>query len=401
MLFSYKVVDQEGKSKTGKIDSHSKDAAIASLQSRGYIIISIIAEDEKSFLQGGKINFGGVSNKEIVILSKQLSILFTAQVSALKIFRMLSEETPNEILKEAMVEIASDISDGSSLTAAMAKHPKVFSSFYVNMVGAGEEAGKLSQTFSFLADYLERSYEVTSKAKSALIYPSFVLGIFFIVMYLMLTMVIPKIAKMLTTNGQELPLPTKIVIGMSNFLVNYGLFFILALIVGGYFIWNYLKSEDGKRAFDEWKTKLPLFGKLFRQLYAARVAGNLEMLLRSGVPMVKSIENTATVVDNKFYEGILNEIADDVRGGESLGKAFEKHKEFPGLLLQMISVGEESGRIADILGTMAKFYEKEVISTVGILVSLIEPIMIVGLGGGVGLLIAAIIIPIYSVTDTV
>jgi type IV pilus assembly protein PilC len=140
---------------------------------------------------------------------------------------------------------------------------------------------------------------------------------------------------------------------------------------------------------------------LFQQLYAARVAGNLEMLLRSGVPMVKTLENTAEVVDNKYYETILKEIADDVRGGESLGTAFEKHEEFPGLLLQMIKVGEESGRISDILGTMAKFYEKEVISTVGILVSLIEPLMIVGLGGGVGLLIAAIIIPIYSVTDTV
>jgi type IV pilus assembly protein PilC len=128
----------------------------------------------------------------------------------------------------------------------------------------------------------------------------------------------------------------------------------------------------------------------------------MEMLLRSGVPMIKTLENTAEVVDNKYYENILKEVAEDVRGGESLGKAFQKHpKEFPNLLLQMIKVGEESGRISDILGTMAKFYEKEVISTVGILVSLIEPIMIVGLGGGVGLLIAAIIIPIYSVTDTV
>lgn len=400
MLFTYKVVDSEGRSKEGKIDSHSKEAAVNSLQGRGYIVVSIKGEGEGSIFER-KITFGGVSNKEIVILSKQLSILFTAQVSALKIFRMLSGEAGNELLKDAMTEIASDISDGSSLTAAMAKHPKVFSSFYVNMVGAGEEAGKLSQTFNFLADYLERSYEVTSKAKSALIYPSFVMGVFVIVMYLMLTMVIPKIAEMLVSNGQDLPIPTKIVIAMSNFLVNYGLFFIIAVFTGGYFLMNYIKSDSGKQAFDEWKTKIPLFGKLFRQLYAARVAGNLEMLLRSGVPMVKSLENTAEVVDNKYYEGIIKDIAEDVRGGKSLADSFNKHQEFPSLLLQMIKVGEESGRISDILGTMAKFYEKEVIATVGILVSLIEPIMIVGLGGGVGLLIAAIIIPIYSVTDTV
>lgn len=400
MLFTYKVVDSEGREKSGKIDSHSKESAISSLQGRGYIVVSIKGEDEGGLFDR-KFSFGGVSNKEIVILSKQLSILFTAQVSALKIFRMLSGEADNETLKKAMIEIASDISDGSSLTVAMSKHPKVFSSFYVNMVGAGEEAGKLSQTFEFLADYLERSYEVTSKAKSALIYPSFVLGVFFIVMYMMLTMVIPKIAEMLVKNGKDLPIPTKIVIAMSNFLVNYGLFFIIVLVVGSYFLFNYVKSDQGKKAYDEFKVKLPLFGKLFTQLYAARVAGNLEMLLRSGVPMVKSLENTASVVDNKYYEAIIKDIANDVRGGESLGRAFEKHKQFPSLLLQMIKVGEESGRISDILGTMAKFYEKEVISTVGMLVSLIEPIMIVGLGGGVGLLIAAIIIPIYSVTDSV
>jgi type IV pilus assembly protein PilC len=210
MLFNYKIIDTNGNEKIGKIDSHSKDAAINTLQENGSIIISI--REDGAGIFGKNMVFGRVSNKEIVILSKQLSILFTAQVSALKIFRMLSTETPNVILKNAMVEIASDISDGSSLTDALAKHPKIFSSFYVNMVGAGEEAGKLSETFQFLADYLERSYEVTSKAKSALIYPSFVIGVFFIVMYLMLTMVIPKISEMLTKNGQELPVPTKIVI---------------------------------------------------------------------------------------------------------------------------------------------------------------------------------------------
>lgn len=401
MLFSYKVVDKDGRQKTGQIDSHSKEVAINSLQSRGYIIVSIKSEDEKSIFEKN-ISFGGVSNKEIVILSQQLSILFTAQVSALKIFRMISGESKNPILKNALTEIASDIADGSSLTGAMAKHPKVFSSFYVNMVAAGEEAGKLSQTFTFLADYLERSYAITSKAKSALIYPSFVLGVFVIVMYMMLTMVIPKIAGMLDKNGQELPVPTKIVIWASDFLVNYGLFFIIALIFGGYFLWKYINTESGKLSFDSWKIKIPLFGKLFRQLYAARVAGNIDMLLRSGVSMVKTLENTAEVVDNKYYEDILKKITKDVRGGLSLSKAFEKYPEdFPNLLIQMIKVGEESGRIADILSTMAKFYEKEVITTVGVLVSLIEPIMIVGLGGGVGLLIAAIIIPIYSVTDSI
>jgi len=400
MLFEYKIIDtRTGEQRNGKIDSFSKDSAISSLQARGYTIISIKGEDDKAFWEKD-FHFGsGVSDKELVILTKQLSILFTAQVSALKIFRMMSEEMENKTLKEAMMEIATDISDGSSLTMAMSKHSDIFSSFYINMVGAGEEAGKLSQTFQFLADYMERSNALTSKAKSAMIYPAVVSVVFVVVMYIMLTTVIPKISAMLDRNGQDLPTSTKIVLALSDFFVNYGLFFIVVVIFGGFMLARYIKTDEGKRSWDEMKIKIPLIKKLFVQVYAARVAGNLEMLLKSGVSMVKSIDNTATVVDNKFYEDIILNVGKDVRNGESLSMAFAKYKEhFPGLLIQMMKVGEESGRITDILGTMAKFYEKEVEATVKTLVTLIEPLMIVLLGGSVGGLIAAVITPIFNVT---
>jgi type IV pilus assembly protein PilC len=398
-LFKYVVFDKNGRETKGQIDAHTKDAAITSLQSRGYIISSIKGAEEKTFLERS-VTLGGVKNKEIVILSKQLATLFDAQVSAIRIFRMLAEESKNEIIRNALTSIADDISDGSSVANAMVKHPKVFSSFYVNMIAAGEEAGKMSQTFNYLSDYLERSYAVTSKVKGAMIYPSFVLGVFVIVMYLMLTMVIPKIAEMLVSNGGDLPMATKIVIAVSDFLVDYGFIFIGLLVIGGFFLFRYIQTPVGKESYDRFKIELPLFGSLFKELFIARVAGNFTMMLRSGVAMVKTIENTSKVVDNVVYEKILMDVADDVRGGEALSKAFSKHEEFSSLFVQMTRVGEESGKLSDILETMSKFYEKEVLNRVSAMVSLIEPIMITALGGGVGLLLASVLLPIYSVTNT-
>jgi type IV pilus assembly protein PilC len=398
-LFKYIVFDKKGRETRGQIDAHTKDVAIESLQNRGYIISSIKGDDDKSFLERS-ITLGGVKNKEIVILSKQLATLFDAQVSAIRIFRMISAEVENDIIKTALVEIADDISDGSSVADAMKKHPKVFSSFYVNMIAAGEEAGQMSQTFNYLSDYLERSYAITSKVKGALIYPAFVMGVFVIVMYLMLTMVIPKIAEMLVSGGSELPFATQIVISTSNFLVDYGFILGAFLVVVGYMLVQFIKTPVGKESYDQMKIDMPLFGALFKELFIARVAGNISMMLGSGVAMVKTIENTAKVVDNAVYEKILMEVANDVRGGESLSKSFLKHKHFSSLFIQMVRVGEESGKLSHILETMAKFYEKEVLNRVTSLVALIEPIMITLLGGGVGLLLASVLLPIYSVTNT-
>lgn len=398
-LFKYTVFDKSGKEMKGQIDAHTKDAAIASLQNRGYIISSIKGEDDKTFLEKS-ISLGGIKNKEIVILSKQLATLFDAQVSAIRIFRMISTEMKNEILRNALTEIADDIEDGSSVANAMKKHPKVFSNFYVNMIAAGEEAGQMSQTFNYLADYLERTYAITSKVKGALIYPSFVLGVFVIVMYLMLTLVIPKISEMLVSGGNELPFATEIVIWLSDFLVKYGFIFIALVIVGGYFLFKYVRTPAGKESFDQFKIDLPLFGSLFKELFIARIAGNLSMMLKSGVAMVKTIENTAKVVNNVVYEKILMEIAEGVRGGKPLSDSFAKHENFSSIFIQMVKVGEESGKLSEILDTMAHFYEKEVLNRTTSLISLIEPIMITMLGGGVGLLLASVLLPIYSVTNT-
>ncbi len=398
-LYKYVVFDQRGREIKGQIDAYSKEAAISSLQKRGYIVSSV-----KEYGEGGildrKVVLSGVKNKEIVMLTKQLSTLFEAQVPAIKIFRMLAEESKNKIIKRALNEMADDISDGSSVANSMAKHNQIFSSFYVNMIASGEESGKMSQTFSYLADYLERSYAVTSKVKSSMMYPTFVMGVFIIVMYIMMTVIIPRISGMLKDNGEDLPLVTEIVMWASDFLVDYGFILIAAVVVGIFLFIKYIKTPVGKLMFDSFKLSIPVVGRVYKDLYISRIAGNISMMLKSGVTMIKTIESSAKVVDNRIYEDILKEILDDVKGGVSLSKAFQKHSEFSGLFVQMVRVGEESGKLSDILDTMAKFYEKEVINRINALISLLEPLMLTLLGGGVGLLLAAVLLPIYMVTNT-
>lgn len=399
-LFKYEAVDRDGAPRNGEIEAHNIDVAISSLQNRGLIISEIKPADQKSIFETN-ITIGGVKNKDIVILSKQLSTLFEAQVSALRVFRLLARESKNPLLRKALDDVSSDISDGSSVAQALAKHPKVFSTFYVNMVTAGEESGKLSQTFTYLSEYLDRTYELTSKAKNALVYPAFVISVFFIVMYLMLTMVIPKISQILIDSGQELPFFTKVVVGFSNVLTNYGIFIIAALVIFTFIAFRFSRTEGGAAIFDDIKLSIPAVGNLYEKLYLARIAGNMNMMLTSGISMVKTLDNTAEIVDNKVFQEIMVEVSRDVSTGSSVSDAMSKHERIPSMLTQMISVGEETGRMSQVLDTMSRFYEREVINAVDTLVGLIEPMMIVLLGAGVGGLLASVLIPIYNVTGSV
>ncbi len=400
MLFKYKAINEQGAETEGSIDAVNIDIAISSLQRRNFVIKSITPADQAGGLFAKEITiFQRVKNKDIVILSRQMATLFTSQVSALRIFKLLSAEAENKLLRAKLVEISDDIQGGSSISAALSKHPKVFSTFYVNMVKAGEESGKLDETFLFLADYLDRNYEVTSKVKNALIYPAFVIFTFVAVMSLMLTVVIPKISSILVDSGQEIPIYTKIVIALSDFLVAFGPFIVILLIVGLFFLVRFLQTDAGKAASSRVRLDIPFMGDLYRKLYLSRISDNLNTMLTSGIPMVKALELTANVVDNKVYEQIMRETLDAVKTGSSLSDAIGKYPEIPGILVQMMRVGEETGELGNILKTLSKFYQREVMTSVDTLVDLIEPIMIVMLGLGVGFLLASVLIPIYNISS--
>jgi type IV pilus assembly protein PilC len=400
MLFKYKAVDEKGVTKDGQIDAPSRDIAISGLQGRGLIVVSIREEGEKKTIFKKSL-FNRIPTKDIVILSRQIATLFEAQVSALKAFTLLATNAENKLLARKLVQISDDLQAGVSISGALAKHPDVFSDFYINMVRSGEETGKLNQTFNHLADYLDRQYALTSKTRNALIYPIFVIFTFFAVMILMFVVVIPKMSAIITESGQEAPFFTKIIIGLSDFFVNYGFIVVIFLALGGIWLWRLSATEKGKAYLDRMKLSLPAIGKLYKKLYLSRTADNMDTMLSSGIPIVRAIDITSEVVGNRVYKKILKDTADGVKSGLSFSAALEKHPEMPNIMTQMVKVGEETGSLGNILKTLGDFYKREVDGAVDTIVGLIEPFMIIVLGFGVGILLVSILMPIYNMAGSI
>lgn len=400
MLFNYQITTKQGQPQSGSVDAPSVDMAIAALQRRDFVVVKIEPAIKKSFLASLGL-FQSVKSRELVILSRQLATLVEAKVSLVSAFRLVAGESSNSTLAEILITVTDDIKSGVSIADALAKHPKAFSDFYVSMIRSGEESGKLSDVFNYLADYLERSYELVSKAKNALVYPAFVVVTFIAVMILMLVLVIPKLSIILLESGQEIPFYTKIIINISDFFVSYGIILAVVLIVAGVFGWNYTKTPAGKLSFDRSKISVPYIGSLYRKLYLSRMADNLNTMLTSGVSVVRAIEITAAVVDNEVYKNILADVAEAVKSGQSMSDIFSRYPEVPSVMSQMIKVGEETGRMGFVLQTLARFYRREVDNEVDTIVGLIEPVMIVILGVGVGILLTSVLVPIYNLASAI
>jgi len=412
MLFYYQAVKGSGEQVNDSLEAGSDMDAIEALQKQGLTVISVTTKQGgiKSFLSSKlsssassrKSFFSHVSSRDIVLLSRQIATLFEAQVSALRVFQLLASQAEKPILQETLAGVVDDIQAGESLSKSLEKYPNIFSNFYVNMVRSGEESSRLDKTFTFLADYLDRTFELTSKARNALIYPAFVVVTFFAVMVLMLTFIIPKITPILTESGAELPIFTQIVISLSSFLVDYGIFLLVFLIIGGFFVVKWARTSSGSMAVDYFKISLPVVGDLYRKIYVSRLADNLHAMLSSGISTVRSLEITASVMENLTYKNILLEAAEAVKNGSPLSASLSGHPHaLPNILIQMIQVGEETGELSSILERLSRFYQREVNTAIDTMVSLIEPIMIVSLAVGVGGLLAAILMPIYNVANTV
>lgn len=402
MLFTYKAIDQHNVSREGTVEAANIDGAISTVQKRGYTVVSIDPIEEKPAWMNISFDwFQSVSNKDIVILSRQIATLFEAQVSALRVFRLLGSEAEKPQLRNVLNSIGDQLQAGSSISRALSAHPAIFSTFYVSMVRSGEETGSLDKSFSYLADYLDRSYQIVTKAKNAMIYPAFVVGTFITVMGLMFTMVIPRISQILLSSGQELPIYTRIVLAISYFFANYIGIILVVLAVGGFFFYRFIHTAVGKRAIDELMISIPVIGTLNRKLYLTRICDNISTMLSSGITMVQAVEVTADVVDNEVYKEIFTHALLEIKGGRSFADTISEYPEIPGVMSQMAKVGEETGNLPEILNTLAKFYRREVDNAVDTMIGLIEPVMIVMLGLGVGVLLASVLMPIYNLTSAI
>lgn len=399
MLYRYKAITQDtGEEKNGIIEAATAEIAITGLQRRKLVIVSIVSVEDIPFWDRVVVFEKKVKYRDIVMLSRQISTLFHAQVSVLRLFQVLSTQIDNPQLKRALDDVTEDIQAGTSLSGALAKHPEIFSDFYVNMVRAGEESGNLASTFEYLANYLDRSYALIAKTRNALIYPTFVIAVFVIVMILMLVMVIPKLSAILLEAGGELPIYTKIVIATSNFFIHYGIYLFIAITALCVFAWRWARTTDGKSLVGRIELEIPYIGMLFKKLYLARIADNLHTMISSGISMTRAVEISSSVVGSEIYKNILAKAAEDIRAGVPLSGALGKYQEIPPIMVQMVKVGEESAEVANILDTLARFYAREVDAAVDTLVSMIEPAMIILLGIGVGGLLTSILLPIYNIT---
>lgn len=382
----------------GSLDAPNVDLAIAALQRRGLFVVKVAPAESKTPLFSLHL-FDRIKVSEVVILSRQISTLFEAKVSVVETFRLLASEAENPLIRRELNEVMDDIKGGVTISDAMRKHPDLFSDFYVSMVKSGEESGKLAETFHYLADYLDRSYALSTKARNALIYPAFVVVSFLVVMAVMIVFVIPRLGEVLKDTGQDLPVYTKVVLAVSGFISSYWLLFAALLVALGIFLVRYLPTKNGKEALGKFKLGIPYVGDLYRKLYLSRIADNLNTMITSGVSMVRALEITGDVVDNDMYKSILLEASNGVKGGSAVSEVLGKYPEVPKIMVEMMKVGEETGRLGYVLETMAKFYQREVDNAVDTLVGLIEPFMIVFLGLAVGVLLTSVLVPIYNVAS--
>ncbi len=400
MQFNYQAKTQAGEIQAGTIEAGSKESAIDTLQGHNLVVIFLEETAKKPFFSKSIKIFQKIKVKELTLFYRQLAVLFEAEVSPIDSLRILAEQIKNPVFKETLFNVENDVKSGEMLSSAMAKHPKIFSTFYVNVVKAGEATGTLQDVLKYLADHAEKEYNLNSKIKGAFTYPITIFSLFIIVGTLMMIFIIPQMIAMLKELGGELPFTTKVLLSISNFLRSF--FWLIAIIIIGAVVAcrKAYKNPKGNLFFDSLKLKVPIFKELFKKIYLARFAENLKTLLKGGISILKALDITATVVGNKIYENIILEAKERVRVGETMSSSFKNHpKEIAPMVTQMIGVGEKTAQMDNILEKVASFYQEDVDRIVGNMTQLIEPIMILFLGGGVGFLVASILMPLYSVTS--
>jgi len=401
MKFNYQARTKQGEIQTGTVEAGSRESAIETLQR--YDLVVVFLEETSAvpvYARSLKI-FQKIKLKEITLFYRQLAILFEANVSPLDSLRILAEQIKTPTFKETLYDVENSVRGGEPLSSALEKHPKIFSSFYVNVVRAGEATGNLNEVLKYLADHAEREYNLNSKVKGAFTYPIAIFSMFLVIGTLMMIFVIPQMLSMLKELGGELPLPTKILVAISNLFRSW--FWLIAIIVIGLVVafkkWK--KTRKGELIFDALKLKTPVFSDLFKKIYLARFSENLQTLLKGGLSILKALDITASVIGNRVYENIILEAKEKVRKGETISSAFSNHpKEIAPLVTQMVGVGEKTAQIDDILAKVAVFYQQDVDRIVSNMTQLIEPIMILVLGGCVAFLVSAILLPMYNMTSS-
>jgi len=401
--FEYKVRDRTGALKTGKLDADSPSQVAAKLKAMGYAPMTI-TETNQGMQRELKIPGLGrkkVKLKDLAIFSRQFATMISSGLSLLRALNILVEQTDNKELARVLGDVRNDIETGSSLSAALGKHPDAFPPLFVNMTKAGEVGGFLDMVLLQIAENYEAEVKLRGKVKAAMTYPVVVFIIAIIAVIAMLLFIVPVFVGLFADFNAQLPLPTRILVGMSHamqILAPLGLVGLIAF----FFTWPKVKRRpEVRNVLDPVKLKVPVFGKLFQKIALARFARNLGTMMKSGVPILQSLDIVADTTGNVVLERALREVQDSVRQGEALAAPLTNHAVFPPMVVQMMSVGEDTGALDTMLYKISEFYDQEVEATTEALTALIEPLMIVSVGSIIGAMIVALYMPIFTLMNVI
>lgn len=401
MKFKFKAKTKTGEENSGIVDAASRDAAAAILQKNELFPVRIEEIKESAAAKAFNKYYDRVTDKDLVVFFRQLAVLIEARVPIVTSLVAISEQTSGSFLRVVLAEVVRDIEDGIPFSDALAKHKDVFSNLSINIIKAGEASGNLRKSIEYVADNIERNYELTSKVRSAMVYPSIVLFVFFIIGFLVITIVIPKLTVMIKDLQADVPWYTQLIINIGDFMAAYwwAVLFILVGIVAG--ITYYLNTVDGKREWDQIKLKLPVIGVMFRYVYITRFSENLGVLLAGGIPIIKALTIVSAVIGNSVYEELFLRAAENVRRGENVSDVLRKSPLIPPMVSHMIKIGEDSGQVDSVLGHITKFYAQEVEVMAKNLSTLIEPVLMIIIGIGVGFMAIGVLMPIYNIAGQI
>ena len=397
--FKYTVKNQEGKTVTGEADAKSKENLIELLRKQNFTIISI-GDEHKTQAKKNQLA-KKVKLEDLVIFSRQLATMVEAGITLVSVLDILSQQIENKGFSMVIAKLRDDVETGSSFSQALAKHPKIFSQLYINLVKAGESSGMLDEILNRVAGYLEKTASLQRKVKTAMVYPIAVISIAIGITTFLLVKVVPTFQGIFDMLGGSLPLPTLILIGISNFVRHWLLLGIIGIVILGIALARYIKTEQGRFMFDSFMLKLPILGDIIRKVSVAKFSRTLSTLVRSGVPILSSLDIVAKTADNKIVERAVEESRKSVREGKNLAEPLSKSPVFPPMVVRMISVGEQAGELEKMLTKIADFYDEQVDAAVSGLTSMIEPLIILFLGVVVGGIVLAIFMPIFKITEII
>jgi general secretion pathway protein F len=404
-VYEYRALDKKGKNLKGIIDAESESQARSKLRSSGKYPVAVKESISKSGLAGKKSGtigfFERVRSEEINVMTRQLATLLGAGIPLVQALTSLVEQTGNSSLKKIIAQIKESVNEGNTLTQALGEHPKLFASVYVNMVRAGEASGSLDVVLEKLADFGEKQEILKGRLRAALIYPIFMAFIGTAILFVLITYIVPNITQVFNDMGKVLPLPTLFLIGLSEFLKSYwwGLLIGACLMVLG--VRLFVQKSYGRSVWDLIKLKSPVVGTVIQKVILARFASTLGSLLGSGVGLMTSMKIVRTLVNNVHVSEVIDEAIIQIQKGQNIADSLSSSVWFPPMFVQMIAVGEQSGSLEGMLRKVAKAYEREVETSIVAMTSLIEPIMIVAMGGAVGFVVLSILLPIFEMNQMI